>query len=120
MLKAKDSFPHIKELLEKEQKERQEAKAGFDQIQTLKGELRGDPPPELARLLGNLNSFREDMPYAEMLKAKESFPHIKELLEAEKQRQQWQRQGLCTYCGGELKGFFKKTCKKCGKVNKPE
>jgi TPR repeat protein len=100
-----------------------EAKADFDLIQTLKGELREDPSSELARLLGNLNSFREDMPYAEMLKVKDSFPRIKELLEAEKQwqqwqqRQQWQKQGLCKYCGDELKGFFTKTCKQCGKVN---
>lgn len=28
---------------------------------------------------------------------------------------QWQTKGVCRYCGGGIKGFFKEVCKKCGR-----
>jgi hypothetical protein len=36
---------------------------------------------------------------------------------AAQKRQQWEEQGLCTYCGGKLGGLFTKKCKSCGKKN---
>ncbi len=36
----------------------------------------------------------------------------------EKQKISWQKQGLCIYCGGKLKGFFNKKCAVCGKENR--
>ena len=37
--------------------------------------------------------------------------------EKKKQSQQWEKQGLCRYCGGQLGGLFTKKCKQCGKPN---
>lgn len=28
---------------------------------------------------------------------------------------QWMKQGRCSFCGGDFKGFFSKRCLKCGK-----
>jgi len=41
----------------------------------------------------------------------------KEERRREEQQKQWQAQGLCKYCGGELGGLFKNKCKSCGKKN---
>ena len=36
--------------------------------------------------------------------------------DASKEQQiQWEKSGLCRYCGGEIKGLFNKKCVKCGK-----
>ena len=32
------------------------------------------------------------------------------------QSEQWRKQGLCRYCGGEISGLFAKKCKSCGKL----
>ena len=40
--------------------------------------------------------------------APKTFPTEKEMLN-------WIRQGRCTYCGGEFKGIFSKSCRVCGK-----
>jgi alpha-tubulin suppressor-like RCC1 family protein len=37
--------------------------------------------------------------------------------EEQKKSMRWHAQGLCKYCGGELKGFFSKKCTSCGKTN---
>jgi len=34
------------------------------------------------------------------------------------QSKQWEQQGLCYYCGGQMSGFFTKKCKNCGKEGK--
>jgi len=34
-----------------------------------------------------------------------------------KQSLQWQKQGLCKYCGGQVSGLITKKCKSCGKKN---
>jgi len=34
-----------------------------------------------------------------------------------KQSLQWQKQGLCRYCGGNLGGIIFKKCKSCGQKN---
>ncbi|MDR2638835.1 MAG: hypothetical protein LBC09_03240, partial [Helicobacteraceae bacterium] len=61
-----------------------EAKAAYDHIQTLKAKLPVSPSPELARLLNDLPSaFTDDLPYVDMLEAKELFPKIAEALEKE-------------------------------------
>ena len=33
----------------------------------------------------------------------------------EKHMEQYRNAGVCQYCGGSFKGFFTKTCTKCGK-----
>jgi len=39
---------------------------------------------------------------------------LKERDEKVQRRRQWNAQGLCLYCGGEIGGLFTKKCKKCG------
>ena len=33
----------------------------------------------------------------------------------EEQSRRWEEHGLCSYCGGQISGFFTKKCKTCGK-----
>lgn len=40
---------------------------------------------------------------------------LQESLQKAKQSGEWMQKGLCRYCGGEIKGFFTKTCSNCGK-----
>jgi tetratricopeptide (TPR) repeat protein len=39
-----------------------------------------------------------------------------EELRRREQRRQWEEQGLCRYCGGQMGGVFTKKCKSCGKA----
>jgi len=32
------------------------------------------------------------------------------------QSENWKKQGLCSYCGGQISGLFQKKCKSCGKI----
>ena len=64
--------------------------------------LKADGTVVTTNLNSDVNSWRDIGPYDRQ--------------KAQERQENWAKQDLCRYCGGQISGLFKKKCKICGRI----
>jgi hypothetical protein len=118
-----DSKLPIQEKIDSLHKEIKQLKESA-KIEPVKYKENSEEHDELYRLISESTTEEELMEFAELINNIEDGEDKDDLLaecdkklqQIKEQRQLWEKQGLCVFCGGEVEGFWK-ICQSCGEKN---